>query len=88
MKQYKRRQTGWLFVALLAAVHRLWPAQMRWREQPYEFVHDHLAIDLLAGGPWLRLGVDADRPLAELVASWESAEASFCERRRRHLLYD
>jgi len=76
------------FVALLGAVHRLWPGQFRWRAQPYEFVHDRPAIDLLAGGSWLREGVERDVPLAQLADGWAVAESEFEDRRRGWLLYD
>lgn len=74
-------------VALLLAAHRLWPAQFGWRDQPYEFVTNRPAIDLLAGGVWLRQGVERDAPLAELVRDWPAAEQAFLRRRERVLLY-
>jgi len=83
-RAFRPLRTG---VALLAATHRLWPDRFRWREQPYEFVHDRPAIDLLAGGEWLRRGVEEERPLGELVGRWAAEEAAFSERRRPHLLY-
>jgi len=74
-------------VALLATVKRLWPDELAWRDQPYEFVHDRPAIDLLAGGAWLREGVERGSTLAELTAGWDSAEAAFRARRSPHLIY-
>jgi uncharacterized protein YbbC (DUF1343 family) len=83
-RAFRSFRTG---VALLAAMKRLWPAETAWREQPYEFVHDRPAIDLLAGGAWLREGVELGRSLAELTAGWGGAEAAFRERRSPYLIY-
>jgi uncharacterized protein YbbC (DUF1343 family) len=75
------------YVAVLLALGRLWPGQFEWRRQPYEFVSDLPAIDLLAGGSWLREGVERRVPLAELCQGWASAEEAFAERRRPFLIY-
>ncbi|WP_293254469.1 DUF1343 domain-containing protein [Nannocystis sp.] len=77
-------QTGW---ALLTAMWRLGQGAMRWRSEPYEFVADRPAIDLLAGGPWLRAAVEAQAPLAELLAAQEPARRAFIARRRAFLRY-
>lgn len=77
-------QTTW---ALLTAMWRLGHGAMRWRTEPYEFVADRPAIDLLAGGPWLRAAVEAQASLAELLAAQEPARQAFIERRRGFLVY-
>ena len=59
-----------------------------WRTEPYEFVADKPAIDLLAGSDAVRLGVERGLPPEEIFASWLPAERAFAERRRAHLLYD
>ncbi|HEY8380291.1 MAG TPA: hypothetical protein VIK91_27585, partial [Nannocystis sp.] len=73
--------------ALLRAAWRLGQGEMRWRTEPYEFVADRPAVDLLAGGPWLRAAIEAQVPLAEIVASQEAGRQAFIARRRRFLLY-
>lgn len=83
-RAFRPLRTG---VALLRAVSRLWPEHFAWREQVYEFVADRPAIDLLAGGDWLRLGLARGASLDELCAAWPAAECAFAERRRAHLLY-
>lgn len=77
-------QTSW---ALLTAMWRLGQGAMRWRSEPYEFVADRPAIDLLAGGPWLRAAVEAQAPLAELLAAQEPGRRAFIARRRGFLRY-
>lgn len=73
--------------AVLRATWRLGQGEMRWRTEPYEFVADRPAIDLLAGGPWLREAIEGQSPLAEIAASQESGRAAFVARRREFLLY-
>jgi uncharacterized protein YbbC (DUF1343 family) len=82
-RRFRPLRTG---VALLAALFELWPAECEWRRQPYEFVSERPAIDLLAGGDWLRRGIAAGVPLA-VLARWEDEERAWCERRRPHLNY-
>ncbi len=76
----------WRLQALaFKAVRRLYPDYPLWRDFPYEYVTDKLAIDVINGGPGLRLWVDdpASTP-ADLEAlagpdeaAWEAARAKF-----------
>jgi uncharacterized protein YbbC (DUF1343 family) len=75
-------------IALIASAHRLAPDAFRWRTEPYEFVADPPAIDLLTGGGEVRRTVDANAPLDQLVASFAPFEREFAERRRPALLAD
>ncbi|MEZ4768892.1 MAG: DUF1343 domain-containing protein [Caldilineales bacterium] len=51
-----------------------------WEGRPPHF-------DLLAGGPALREGLSAGRPVVELEADWAVELASFAEIRQRYMLY-
>jgi uncharacterized protein YbbC (DUF1343 family) len=75
-------------IALIASAHRLAPAEFRWRTEPYEFVADPPAIDLLTGGGDVRRAVDANASLGDLVATFSGFEREFAERRRPALLAD
>jgi uncharacterized protein YbbC (DUF1343 family) len=75
-------------IALIASAHRLAPDEFRWRTEPYEFVADPPAIDLLSGGDDVRRTVDASAPLGQLVATFAPFERAFAERRRPALLPD
>ena len=75
-------------IALIASAHRLAPAEFRWRTEPYEFVADPSAIDLLTGSGDVRRTVDANGSLGELVASFNPFEREFAELRRPALLLD
>ena len=70
------------------AIRRLYPEYELWRDFPYEYVFDKLAIDVINGSPQLREWVDdasaAPRDLDALAAADEIAWA---EQRERHLLY-
>lgn len=83
-REFKPYLTG---VAILRAFRQGWPKAFRWRTRAYEFVGDKPAVDLLAGGPGLREGIDAGASLAELEAAWKPAEEKFRRERGRWLLY-
>jgi uncharacterized protein YbbC (DUF1343 family) len=84
-QRFEPLKTG---VALLLSIYRLYPREFAWREQPYEFVTDRPAIDLLAGGPWLRQGLEQGADLASLCAFWPEQQQDFLHRRRSFLLYE
>ena len=75
-------------IALIASAHRLAPAEFRWRTEPYEFVADPPAIDLLTGGGDVRRTVDGNASLGDLVATFAPFEREFAELRRPALLPD
>jgi len=75
-------------VAVIRAIHDMLPKQFRWRTREYEFVDEIPAIDLLAGGPALREGIDAGQSLETLAAAWRPAEAAFREARQTWLIYE
>jgi uncharacterized protein YbbC (DUF1343 family) len=74
--------------AILRECWRLGAGEMRWRTERYEFVDDRPAIDLLAGGPWLRQAVEAGVSTEQMLASQEDERRAFVTRRRPFLLYD
>jgi uncharacterized protein YbbC (DUF1343 family) len=74
----------------VAILRELWATAgegFAWRTEPYEFVAHLPAIDLLTGGPEVRLGIERGQPLEEIFASWLPAERAFHERRQPYLLY-
>jgi uncharacterized protein YbbC (DUF1343 family) len=74
-------------VALMREAYASRPDAFAWREPPYEYEHDKLPIDLLAGSPALREQIEAQVPFADIVASWRAGEAEFEEIRKHYLLY-
>ena len=59
-----------------------------WRTEPYEFVSDRAAIDLLTGGSTLRLAIEAGEEPSGWIDSWAADEEAFRRRRAPSLLYD
>ena len=74
-------------VSLLRECYGSAPDRFQWRDPPYEYEHDKMPIDILAGSPALRQQIESQMPLEEIVASWRPAVAEFAEIRRKFLLY-
>ena len=81
---FRAVETG---VALLGAFRAGDPVKFEWREPPYEYEHQKLPIDILAGASELREQIDAGIPAREIARSWENGVAEFDKLRRRFLLY-
>lgn len=77
------------YIQWLRAARRLDPSRFAWRTEPYEFVSDPIAVDLLYGSPRERSAIesDDDAEFDALFRSWEAEEAAFRARRRPFLLY-
>ncbi|MEM9556371.1 MAG: DUF1343 domain-containing protein [Acidobacteriota bacterium] len=77
-------------VELLRALLELFPESFRWRQEPYEFVSDRPAIDLLTGSSALRRALEASstEALETWLRSWRDAEQAFRSERRSILLYE
>lgn len=79
----------WRLQALaFKAIRRLRPDYPLWRDFPYEYVFDRLAIDVINGGPGLREWVDdAAATPGDMDALTLPDEQAWEEQRRRFLLY-
>ncbi len=70
------------------AIRALAPDYPLWRDFPYEYEYERLAIDVINGGPGLRLWVDdAAAVPTDLDALTLPDEAAWEAARRAHLLY-
>jgi uncharacterized protein YbbC (DUF1343 family) len=74
-------------VALAGMFWRTNPAKFAWRQPPYEYEHDKMPIDILAGSDALRKQIEADVPATEIAASWKADEEAFRTVREPYLLY-
>jgi uncharacterized protein YbbC (DUF1343 family) len=74
-------------VSLLRECYALAPKQFGWRPPPYEYEHDKMPIDILAGSPALREQIEGQVPLDDIVESWREGEAAFEAARKPYLLY-
>jgi len=79
----------WRLQALaFKAIRRLWPDYPLWRDFPYEYVFDKLAIDVINGSPLLREWVD-DAPAVpgDLDGLTVPDERAWDEERKPYLRY-
>jgi uncharacterized protein YbbC (DUF1343 family) len=74
-------------VSLLAEFRRIAPDRFAWRLPPYEYEHEKMPIDILAGSDTLRHQIEAGAAGPEIAASWDLPVAEFLELRQRYLLY-
>ena len=74
-------------VRLLAAVRDMHPDRFAWRREPYEFVGDVPAIDLLTGSGEARDVIEGTAAIGPLLREWESYCHEFRGRSEQHWLY-
>jgi len=75
-------------VALVAAIRALDADAFCWRPPPYEYEHNKLPIDILAGSSDLRDQIEAGVTPETIAQSWEPSVAEFTTLRRQFLLYE
>jgi len=63
------------------------PKAFRWRTEPYEFVADVPAFDLLCGSARERQAIEAGATVRELARGWAAEERAFARRRTPFLRY-
>jgi uncharacterized protein YbbC (DUF1343 family) len=73
-------------VALIAAARKLGGDAFRWRTEPYEFVADPPAIDLLTGSAEVRTAIEAGAAIADIEAMFLPFERAFAELRQPALM--
>ncbi len=78
-------ELGVELIALLAAQGG---DAFEWRHEPYEFVTEKPAIDLLTGNDEFRVAVESGADVGDWIASWEADETAFREETAAILLYD
>lgn len=75
-------------LAVIRAIARLYPDSFVWRTEPYEFVSDRLAIDLLYGHPdWREKHMTGQSSLQAIEETWQEELQTFKNIRREYLLY-
>ncbi len=82
--EFKSVLTG---IAVLRAIYGLDPGAFEWKQPPYEYVHDVLPFDVIAGTATVREQIVSQMPLAEIEASWTEGLAAFERLRSKYLLY-
>jgi uncharacterized protein YbbC (DUF1343 family) len=75
-------------IAVLRAMITQAPQAPAWKPPPYEYVHDRLPFDVIAGTQTLRQQLTDQLPLAEIAAGWQPGLTAFAEQRQPYLLYE
>lgn len=75
------------YLALIRECRRQGGDKFDWRREVYEFESDRLAIDLLLGRSGFRSLLEAETPLREIEAGWQSDLELFQALRQPYLLY-
>lgn len=73
---------------LLKTIHDLHPDDFTWRPDPYEFVGDVPALDILTGSPAARECIENGLDFDPLFESWRKSVTDFENRLEGILLYD
>ncbi|MFQ5761008.1 MAG: exo-beta-N-acetylmuramidase NamZ domain-containing protein [Acidiferrobacterales bacterium] len=75
-------------LAVLVAVRKLWPDDLAWRTDAYEFRNDVPAIDLLTGNAAVRKAIDRGEDLETVTEIASLGTEAYNAGRARALLYD
>jgi len=84
-RRFRPFRTG---IAAIAVARRLAPAELRWKEPPYEFEHKRLPIDILFGTDRIRTQIEGGTDLPVIEAAWRTALPLYTRRRRAFMIYD
>jgi len=76
-----------LGIALLIAASRAFPKKFQWRDDPYEFIKDVPAVDLLYGSSTLREVTEGKKTVQDLLAELERFESWYSAARTAYFLY-
>ena len=74
-------------LALLQAIHRLWPEHAKFTQPPYEYELERRPIDLILGRNGLADRVVDGVDLVELEAEWDKELGQFNQQRESILMY-
>lgn len=74
-------------MALIDEMRAADPAAFAWKPPPYEYEHDKIPIDVIAGAPAFRLAIDEGERAEQIAARWDAAVADFRALQQPYLLY-
>jgi uncharacterized protein YbbC (DUF1343 family) len=83
-KDFEPVKTG---VVLIRECFGSAPDRFAWCDPPYEYEHNKMPIDILAGSPALREQIKQQVPIDDIAESWRPGVAEFEEVRQAYLLY-
>jgi uncharacterized protein YbbC (DUF1343 family) len=74
-------------IAVLTEIRSQNPAKFQWRQPPYEYEHEKLPFDILAGSSELRQQIEGGLSVEEISDSWKGEHERFKKARQPYLLY-
>jgi uncharacterized protein YbbC (DUF1343 family) len=74
-------------VAAVKTARDMYTEDFKWKEPPYEYVHDKNPFDVIAGTDKLRVAIEGGESLESIEAGWQEALAAFKREREPFLLY-
>ena len=83
-RTFKPVATG---ITLIEAFRIAGKNEFAWRNPPYEYEHDKMPIDILAGSSDLREQIEGGIDARAIASSWVPAVDAFVKIRERYLLY-
>ncbi|MDH4027366.1 MAG: DUF1343 domain-containing protein [Nitrospirota bacterium] len=85
-KKFRPFMTG---VAVLKAVHDLYPNEFKWKGPPYEYETQKMPVDILAGTDRVRKDIENGRSLVHMEQWWNEQRLEFDRKvRRKYLMYE
>ncbi len=75
------------YAAIFSAIRQVHGKDFAWREPPYEYEHEKLPIDLIAGTARMREVIDHGMPMDLVSQEWNRATSDFWEDVQPSLLY-
>jgi uncharacterized protein YbbC (DUF1343 family) len=74
-------------VAVVKTAYDMYPEEFKWKVPPYEYVYDRNPFDVISGTDKLRLAIESQVPLGEIIDSWGTGIDFFENLRTPYLLY-
>lgn len=74
-------------LAILQDIRALYPHRFSWCNPPYEYEHERMPIDLIAGDRRIREAIEQQAPLDALEASWQGELEGFRHHAQDFFLY-
>ena len=84
-EKFRPFKTG---VAVVKAIHDLYPTRFAWKQPPYEYEYKKMPVDILAGTDRLRQDIENGVSLSRMEAWWREECLEFDKKiRKKYLLY-
>ncbi len=73
--------------AIIEEIRAANPSAFAWKQPPYEYEHDKVPIDVIAGSSSFRRAIDAGERAEQMADRWVASVADFRNLQRPYLLY-